>query len=404
MEDANEISGPNLNGRIKSIGNKRIRVGLGGGLSTGKAGGFRPAAFKPPTFKAPQPPAPKVATLPIEQPPDPPVAVLPIEQPPEPSTSKAPEMTPPKSTTQPSSEGSEPSATKMSRGFKFKVPQRLPVEGSRKETPPKAQSSPPTDVIPKNLPPKPEREEVGDLSSCSSDESSPSVEEITDETGTEEKVEAKGSDTEDLVLLQDADNTETTNEELGVLVNPIDIPLFDNDDDDDDENTSAPMAKEDVPPSSPSSRDSLLAQEDISNIWDDEQPLIIQRPKDPPIVATKPSMQPTPKLLANKNPLGTKVREIFYPANPGARKEKMQEDPASDEEVEDLSVVVARSRLNEESRYFNRDSGKFFASFLKLSRLLNCFFRHTPLLCPYATYLVGYRTCETDRNSFPTTR
>jgi hypothetical protein len=103
MEDANEISGPTLNGGMKSIGHKRIRVGLGGGLSTGKVGSFRPAAFKPPTFKAPQLPVVKVATPPIEQPPDSPVTVLPIEQPLEPWTSKAPEITPPKLTAQPSS-------------------------------------------------------------------------------------------------------------------------------------------------------------------------------------------------------------------------------------------------------------------------------------------------------------
>ncbi|KAG8801512.1 hypothetical protein FRC16_000296 [Serendipita sp. 398] len=49
------------------------------------------------------------------------------------------------------------------------------------------------------------------------------------------------------------------------------------------------------------------------------------------------------KLTVNGNPLGVKKREVLYPAG-GPKKEKMQEDPASDGEVEDLEAVVMRAR------------------------------------------------------------
>lgn len=62
------------------------------------------------------------------------------------------------------------------------------------------------------------------------------------------------------------------------------------------------------------------------------------------------------------NPLGTKKREVFYPAAP--QKEKLQEAPASDDEVEDLMDAVKKSRQLREARTHShgRSGGSFFVA------------------------------------------
>ncbi|PVF95214.1 ATP-dependent DNA helicase [Serendipita vermifera] len=458
MDGLEETSNPTLIGGIKSVGNlKRMRVGLGPGLPASKGGGFRPAAFKPLTFKVPQPPAPREMTPPPSEQPEPSTSkspqtlleqskpstskppemkplkqpapsiskaseasldhlkpltskapeVVPLEQP-KPSTSKAPETTPLRRAAQSSSEGSEPSASKFSRGFKFKVLQHLTVDKGREKSPSTAHSSSAADIDPKVLAEKSEEEEVVDLSSSSSDESIPSVKEIPDKMEPEEEAEVEDSDADELIRLQDSRDSKTPHDDTTRPDHPAEEPLFYNDSDD-GEIAPPPMAKDSE--LSSSSPKPLPPKESVSSLWDDDNPVIISRPKDLSVVATlKPSTitpSTAPKLLPSKNPLGTKVREVFYPANPGAKKEKMQEDPAPDEEVEDLSAVVARSRLNDESRYRNRDSGQFYFyivfddwfNSLTILRRPIYFSGHMSHLSPILLAIVYM-----DWNSFPATR
>jgi hypothetical protein len=59
------------------------------------------------------------------------------------------------------------------------------------------------------------------------------------------------------------------------------------------------------------------------------------------------------------NPLGMKNRDVLYPAGPV--KVRMQEDPASDSEVEDLEVVIAKNRTLAQG---NRRTGTLEASYI----------------------------------------
>jgi hypothetical protein len=101
--------------------------------------------------------------------------------------------------------------------------------------------------------------------------------------------------------------------------------------------------------------------------------------------------------VAKSNPLGMKRREVFYPAAP--RKEKIQDDPASDGEVDDLSDAVKKSReLTEAKARVGGRSGtqSFIQSFLyalssivNTDHLLSHF--HVPTFIPTVTQILTFQ-------------
>jgi hypothetical protein len=95
----------------------------------------------------------------------------------------------------------------------------------------------------------------------------------------------------------------------------------------------------------------------------EKQPKVVETLRSKVLTSEKRAAQPqgTSKNISASsvgNPLGTKNRDVLYPAGPV--KVRMQGDPASDDEVDDLEVVVAKNRTLAQG---NRRTGTLESSY-----------------------------------------